>query len=93
VHPFTFTAGGKAVTVYLFGEATTGFTHSTLTPPVTLAPALSNASPVPLTDPGVYTISVPSNRRDTYRIGIGVDLVSFLDALFATAKPAAPATN
>jgi hypothetical protein len=91
MHPFTFTANGKPVTFYLFGEVTNGFTHSTLATPVTLAPALSNSSPVPLTDPGVYTISVPANRRDTYRIGVGIDLVSFLNVLFPSAK--APSTN
>jgi len=44
-------------------------------------------------DPGVYTISVPANRRDTYRIGVGIDLVSFLDVLFSGAKPAATPAN
>jgi len=91
MHPITFTANGKPVTVYLFGEATTAFARSSPVVPITLAPALSNASPVPLTDPGVYTISVPANRRDTYRIGIGIDLLSVLETLFSSGKPSAPA--
>jgi hypothetical protein len=86
-HPLTFTAGGKSVTAYLFGEATMGFTRAAPIAPITLAPAIVNSSPVPLTDPGVYTISVPANRRDTYRIGIGVDLLSVVESLFSGAKP------
>jgi hypothetical protein len=86
VHPFTFLVTGKPLTIYLFGEATTGFTRSTSSTPLALAPALSNSSPVPLTDPGVYTITVPANRRDTYRIGIGLDLASLMNAMFTGAR-------
>ncbi len=92
VHPITFTAGGKSVTAYLFGEATTAFTRASPIAPLTLGPALANSSPVPLTDPGVYTISVPANRRDTYRIGVGVDLLSLLETLFTSGK-SSPPTN
>ena len=93
VHPITFTANGKSITAYLFGEATTAFTRAAPVAPVTLAPALSNASPVPITDPGVYTITVPSNRRDIYRIGIGIDLLSVLESLFAGTKTPPAAAN
>lgn len=93
VHPFVLNSGGKAITIYLFGEATTGFTRPALSTPIALAPALSNSSPVPLTDPGVYTITVPANRRDTYRIGVGIDLASLVKVLFPGAKPSAATAN
>ncbi len=93
VHPFVLNSGGKAITIYLFGEATTGFTRAALSAPIALAPALSNSSPVPLTDPGVFTITVPANRRDTYRIGVGIDLASLVNALFGGKKASAPTAN
>jgi hypothetical protein len=85
-YPFTFTTGSSAVTVYFFGEATTAYTHATYAPAIPLAPALSNGSPVPLTDPSVYTITVPSNHRDTYRIGVGMDLITVVNSLFKSSQ-------
>jgi hypothetical protein len=85
-YPFTFTTGSSAVTVYFFGEATNAYTHAMYAPAIPLAPALSNGSPVPLTDPSVYTIIVPSNHRDTYRIGVGMDLISVVNSLFKSSQ-------
>lgn len=77
-HPFTV----KGVTIYLFGEATMAYQRSQFTTPLLLAPALENSSPVPITNRGVYVVTVPANQRDTYRIGVGVDLISAIRALF-----------
>jgi hypothetical protein len=85
-YPFTFTTGSSAVTVYFFGEATNAYTHAMYAPAIPLAPALTNGSPVPLTDPSVYTIIVPSNHRDTYRIGVGMDLISVVNSLFKSSQ-------
>jgi len=85
-YPFTFTTGSSSVTVYFFGEATNAYTHATYAPAIPLAPALSNGSPVPLTDPSVYTIIVPSNHRDTYRIGVGMDLITVVNSLFKSSQ-------
>jgi hypothetical protein len=46
-----------------------------------------------LTDPGVFTITVPANRRDTYRIGVGIDLASLVNALFGGKKASPPTAN
>ena len=84
-HPFTFgdTSKGKAITIYLFGEATNAYKRSTFTTPIPLAPAVDTSSnPIPITNPNVYIITVPANSRDTYRIGAGIDLVSILTALW-----------
>jgi hypothetical protein len=77
-HPFTV----KTVTMYLFGEATMAFTKSQFSTPLLLSPALENSSPVPITNPGVYTVTVPANQRDIYRIGVGLDLLSAIRSLF-----------
>jgi len=77
-HPFTV----KNVTIYLFGEATMAYQRSQFTTPLLLAPALQNSNPVPITNPGVYVVTVPANQRDTYRIGVGVDLISAIRVLF-----------
>jgi hypothetical protein len=76
-HPFTL----KGVTVYLFGEATMAYKRPQFSTPLLLAPALENSSPVPITNPGVYTVTVPANQRDIYRIGVGLDLISAIRAL------------
>jgi hypothetical protein len=89
MHPFTFgdQDKGKAVTIYLFGEATNAYKRATFVTPIPLAPAVdSSSNPIPITNPGVYTVTVPANRRDTYRIGVGIDLVSVLTALWGTNK-------
>lgn len=89
MHPFTFgdESKGKTVTIYLFGEATNAYKRATSVTPIPLAPALdSSSNPIPITDAGVYTVTVPANRRDTYRIGVGIDLVSVLTALWGTNK-------
>jgi hypothetical protein len=31
---------------------------------------------------------VPANHRDTYRLGVGMDLVSAVNAIFPSSKPA-----
>ena len=77
-HPFTI----KGVTVYLFGEATTAYKRSQFTTPLLLEPALENSNPVPVTNPGVYAVTVPANQRDTYRIGVALDLVSVIRSWF-----------
>jgi hypothetical protein len=93
MHPFSFGPAGqpdKKVILYLFGEVTNAYARSIIKDaPAPLAPALdSSSNPIPITNPGVYTVSVPSNRRDTYRIGVGIELVSVLNALWPP-KPAA----
>lgn len=77
VHPFTV----KNITMYVFGEATMAYTRPRFTTPLELAPALENSSPVAITNPGVYVVTVPANQRDIYRIGIGIDVISAIRAL------------
>ena len=87
-HPFTFqTSAGKSVTIYLFGEATTAYVKRSYSTPLPLAPAVdSSGTPISITNSGVTTITVPPNRRDTYRIGVGVDLISVLTSLWGTSS-------
>lgn len=79
----------KTVVIYLFGEATMKMTSRQLKPepgvtiptnpknPIFLTPAIdANNTAIPITNPNVLAIIVPSNNRDTYRIGAGLDLVS-----------------
>jgi hypothetical protein len=77
----------SSVVLYLFGESTTAYKRAEFNTPLTLAPAITNGTPVALSDASVYTLTVPGNRRDTYRIGVGLDLVSVWKALNK------PATN
>lgn len=77
-HPFTI----KGLTIYLFGDATMAYKRSEFTTPLLLLPALENSSPVPVTNPGVYAVTVPANQRDTYRVGVAVDLISAMRSLF-----------
>ncbi len=72
--------------VYFFGEATLAFSKPAIqnqkseptnpNTPIFLVPATTNGTPVPLTDPSVLIINVASNRKDVYRIGAGMDLIS-----------------
>lgn len=79
----------STVVLYLFGEASPAIYRRTTTPdrgvtaptnpnnPIFLSPALdTNNTAIPITNPNVLVITVPSNNRDTYRIGVGLDLVS-----------------
>lgn len=85
-HPFTFqTSAGKSVTIYLFGEATTAYVRRSYSTALPLAPAVdSSGNPIPITNSGVTIVTVPGNRRDTYRIGVGMDLISVLTSLWGT---------
>jgi hypothetical protein len=65
------------VVLYFFGESTMAFQKGHFTAPVPLAPALdAQGNPVAVSDPSVTVIRVQSNRRDTYRIGVGLDLIT-----------------
>jgi len=82
-YPFPLGARNQANTVvlYLFGEATTAYKHAEFNTPLTLVPAIVNGTPVALSDPSVFTATVPGNRRDTYRIGAALDLLTVWKAL------------
>lgn len=68
--------------IYLFGEVSTALSKNQIQNTLTLIPALdSNNNPIPVSAVGVSQIPVEANRRDTYRIGVGVDLVSVWNKL------------
>jgi hypothetical protein len=84
MYPFSIGPRGESgsVVIYLFGEVNTAFAKNHFQNTLTLIPALdSNGSPIPVSSPSVVQIPVDSNRRDTYRIGVGVDLVTVWKSL------------
>jgi hypothetical protein len=74
-----------ALLIYLFGEATTAFKKAQYQTSLNLAPATdSSGNPIPITNPNVTVITVQANRRDTYRIGVALDLLSVWKKLTAS---------
>jgi hypothetical protein len=77
--------------VYLFGEATTAFKKAQYRNSLILAPATDNSgNPIPITDPQVTILTVQANRRDTYRIGVALDLLSVWKKLTASSQQGSP---
>jgi hypothetical protein len=66
--------------IYLFATAT-----MSLGPTTTSAPVFLNEANVPPSTPGTGVISI-ATRRDVYRIGVGLDLLSALSQLKLTSK-------
>jgi hypothetical protein len=64
--------------VYLFGTANMRMARAVNTAPLILAPAPSNITGP---EPSVALVAVPS-ERDVYRIGVGIDAVGILCAIF-----------
>lgn len=82
--------------VYLYGDAVMRFRGSPRdTVPTTFSlPVAKDASggAIPLTDPDVTIIPGEPNARDTYRIGLSLDLIRVWDKLTSkTAETSAPA--
>lgn len=87
MYPFSIGPRGAtgSVVIYLFGEVNTALAKNHIQNTLTLIPALdANNNPIPLSSPSVYQIPVDANRRDTYRIGVGVDLVTIWKSLTAS---------
>jgi len=79
MYPFSIGARGASdtVVIYLFGEVTTALVHNKLQNTVILSPALdSSGNPIAVNAAGVTQIPVDANQRDTYRIGVGIDLMT-----------------
>lgn len=89
-YPFSIGPRGdpKSVVIYLMGEVNSAFAKNHFQDTLTLTPALdANKNPVPINDPSVTQISVEANRRDIYRVGVGIDLISVWNAVAASNKP------
>lgn len=70
------------IVVYLFGEVVMGLSRAGVTNHLFLAPAVGdNNIPISLNNPGVSVVSVDPNARDTYRIGVSIDLLRVWDKL------------
>jgi hypothetical protein len=69
--------------LFLFGTGSFGLTRATTPAPVLLQPVCggaSNACASQAYGPNTLAVSLPS-RRDTYRLGIGIDLVAMVAAI------------
>ncbi len=101
-YPFALGDRTKADTlvIYFFGDAHMRFSRTdptcpagvftpTCAGPLFLAPAVdaSNA-PIPLTNKDVSIVSVAPNERDTYRVGVSVDLIRIWNKLTTPTPPA-----
>ena len=69
---------GRFKFLYLFGTTTLRISRGESVTPLVLESAPDNTKPF---DKGVTIIASPSNR-DTYRIGVGVDMVNLLRSVF-----------
>ena len=76
---FPFSLGG--VPAYIFGRSLMSLSRNENRDPVFLSPAIANNTPVSATDPNVYVITTRSNR-DVYSVGIGLDAMKAIEALF-----------
>jgi len=76
---FPFSLGG--VPAYIFGRSLMSLSRNENRDPVFLSPAVANNTPVSATDPNVYVITTRSNR-DVYSVGIGLDAMKAIEALF-----------
>jgi hypothetical protein len=96
---YPFPLGDRAksdtIVIYLFGDAVMGFGHgSTLQAPL-LQQAMDGSTPITTANatPSVLqqlSIVAPNSRRDTYRIGISINM---LDVWRKLTTPSAPAKN
>lgn len=79
--------------IYLFGRVDLHLGRANLgTTPLALQPAVdSSGNAIPVTNPGVGIIAVPSNR-DLYSIGVGLDAIGVINTIFPK-KAAAAATT
>lgn len=84
MYPFSIGPRGSpgSMVIFLFGSVDTALGMNSFRRTLTLIPALdSNGNPVPVSAAGVTQIPVDPNRRDTYRIGVGIDLVTLWNKL------------
>jgi hypothetical protein len=76
--------GPSSVVVFLFGSVNTALRKNDFEKTLTLIPAFdSSGNPISVSAAGVTQISVDSNRRDTYRIGVGIDMVTVWNKIMA----------
>lgn len=86
MYPFAIGSRGDptSVVIYLFGEVNSALVRNVTQDSVILSPALdTSGNPIPVSNPSVFQIPVEANRRDTYRIGVGLDLISVWTKLTA----------
>jgi hypothetical protein len=76
---------GKYKCVYLFGTANLRLSRATKLDTFVLQNPNASSLVVQGFDPNVAIVTVPSTR-DTYRIGVGVDLVNLIHSICNTAK-------
>jgi hypothetical protein len=85
-YPFALGDRTKAETliIYFFGDVNMRFGQTTAATPLFLPPALdANNVAIPLTNKDVSIVSVAPNHRDTYRVGVSVDLIRIWNKLSA----------
>ena len=71
--------------IYLFGQVWMKFGGATFDAPrYQLAPATENGQPVPLTHSEVAIVATDPNPRDTYRLGVSLDLIKVWERLTQT---------
>jgi len=80
--------GGAYKCIYLFGNVNLRLSKATNIPTFALQNPNANGVTVQPFDPNLAVITVPSTR-DTYRIGIGVDLVNLIQSIQTKGKVAA----
>jgi hypothetical protein len=80
----------KTLILYFFGDAwMKPGTANSSAPRFELVPAVESEKPVPLSDPRVMIATVPAsaaNARDTYRIGLSLDLMRVWERLTQPAE-------
>lgn len=94
-YPFAFgdRADDKTLIVYLFGDVWMAKGAPNFSAPgFQLSVAKANDKPIPLTDPQVTIITEAPKPRDTYRIGVSLDLIKVWSRLTQSSAnpPAAP---
>jgi hypothetical protein len=80
--------GGAYKFVYLFGNANLRLSKATSIPTFALQNPNANGVTVQPFDPNLAIITVPS-KRDTYRIGAGIDMVNLIQTIQTKGKQAA----
>jgi len=88
-YPLKITSSGKYNLIYLFGTANLRLSKATTVPTFALqnpnalnAAGQPPANPIQPYDPGLAVVTVRATR-DTYRIGVGVDLVNLIQSIAA----------
>jgi hypothetical protein len=72
--------------LHIFGGANVVFARNTTMPPLVLEPP---AKFLPFSDPNIFVQQVAPPNRDTYRIGLGVDLLEVIRSKLNKQPPAA----